>query len=72
MLYGLICAIVSKSLDGFARKMRDLEWTLDARAADYAKVVEETLELGIPLMFAVSIYCYIRAGGASMPRVRPD
>lgn len=72
VLYGLICAIVSKSLDGFARKMRDLEWTLDARAAEYAKVVEETLELGIALMFALSIYCYIRAGGSSMPRVRPD
>lgn len=71
-LYGLICAFVSKSLDGFERRMRDLEWKMDARVADYAKYVEETLELGIALIFAIAIYCHFRAGGSYMPRIRPD
>lgn len=72
VLYGVLCAIISKTLDGFARKMHDLEWTVDARSADYAKYFEETLELGIALMFGLAIYCHLRVKRGLVPHVGQD
>ena len=62
VLYGLLCAVLAKSLDGLARKFRDFGWALSEDSSRYAVYFEETLELGISLMFALAIWCYYRHG----------
>ncbi len=56
--FAIACAVIAKSLDGFARKLGELGWVASRQAVDYAMYFEETLEMGIPLMVALSIYCY--------------
>lgn len=60
VLFGLTCIGLAKSLDGLPRKFRDFGWQLDEEAAHLAGYIEETLELGISMMFALAIACYYR------------
>jgi hypothetical protein len=71
VLFGVICALAAKSLDGLARKLRDIGMVLDEQASNYATYVEETLEMGIALMFGLAIWCYYRHGAVRLnPPVR--
>jgi hypothetical protein len=65
VLFGLTCIVLAKSLDGLARKFRDFGWKLDDKTAHLAGYIEETLELGISMMFALAIWCYYRNRVAS-------
>jgi len=47
--------VVSKSLDGLGRKLEPLGITITEAQNTYAGMIEETLELGIPLMLGIAI-----------------
>ncbi len=50
--------VLSKSLDGIARKVRGLGFELGDRASEYATVVEEIIELGIPILIFLTFQAY--------------
>jgi hypothetical protein len=62
VLFAMFCVVASKSLDGFARKLADLNIQVSSQASSYASTFEEVLELGIPFMIGLAIACYYRHG----------
>lgn len=58
----MLCVVISKSLDGFARKLSALGLQVSAEAGTLASIFEEVLELGIPVMVGLAIFCYSRHG----------
>lgn len=62
VLFAMLCVVISKSLDGFARKLSALGLQVSAEAGTLASIFEEVLELGIPVMVGLAIFCYSRHG----------
>jgi hypothetical protein len=62
VLFAMLCAVASKSLDGLARKLADFNVQISSQTSNYATLFEEVLELGIPVMIGLSIACYYRHG----------
>jgi hypothetical protein len=56
VLIGLLFIIAYKVMDGIARKLEPFGITLGEDTINLAKVIEEVGELGIPVMFAISIF----------------
>jgi len=49
---------VSKTLDGFARKMRDFNVEISKQTSVHITSMEEILELAIPIILIVTLYVY--------------
>lgn len=60
VLFAGLLILVSKSLDGLARKLLDVGILISEQASTHATMVEEVLELGIPIMIGLAIVCYAR------------
>lgn len=72
VLCGLAYIGISKTLDGMSRKLAGLGFDYSDDDLDVATVFEETLELGIPLMFLSGIVSRNRAAHWSVDRRRPE
>jgi len=57
---GIGFAILSKAVDGIGRKLAPLGITLDSQTKLMMVILEELLELGIPVMFIVAVIASIR------------
>lgn len=55
-----ILLVVSKSLDGIARKLNGVGIEIGERASMHAFVVEEILELGIPIVLLLTFSAYFK------------
>jgi hypothetical protein len=56
--------VFSKSIDGLGRKLGDVGITVDPLIATYFGVIEEILELGIPVLIFVTFTLYVSDSGA--------
>ena len=54
----LAIAVISKTLDGLARKLSSFGIYIDDSLNIFTSRLEEILELGIPLAFLYAIYLY--------------
>ncbi|WKZ32499.1 MAG: hypothetical protein QY316_11370 [Thermodesulfobacteriota bacterium] len=57
---GFLLAALAKTLDGFQRKLRSLGVYLPDARAEYFTYLEESLELGIPLVILRALAVYFR------------
>ncbi len=57
-LITFLTIVFSKSIDGIARKLGYLNIIMDEQTADRFEVVEEVLELGIPLLIFATLLMY--------------
>lgn len=60
LVVGAGFAVVSKSVDGIARKLAPLGITLNEQTDTFMFVVEELLEFGIPVMFLIAVIGSVR------------
>ena len=58
VFFALALTVISKTLDGLARKLSSFGIYLDASVSVFTSRLEEMLELGIPLAFLYAIYLY--------------
>jgi uncharacterized membrane protein YhaH (DUF805 family) len=58
VFFALGLTVISKTLDGLARKLSSFGVYLDASVSVFTSRLEEILELGIPLAFLYAIYLY--------------
>ena len=57
---GFAFIVISKTIDGAARKLEPFGILLSEEAADIYSYVEEVMELGIPVMFMIAIFVYFK------------
>lgn len=57
-LITFLTIVFSKSIDGIARKLGYLNIIMDEQTAVHFEVVEEVLELGIPLLILATLFIY--------------
>ena len=60
ILFVIIFLVVSKTLDGLARKLKGLGIEISQTASFYASSIEEILELGIPVMLVLTFSTYFK------------
>ncbi|CAD7043825.1 hypothetical protein REJC140_03742 [Pseudorhizobium endolithicum] len=69
LVVGIGFAVLSKSVDGIGRKLAPFGITLEQHTSLLMVILEELLELGVPVMFIVAVIASIRlADPTSNPR----
>ncbi|PHS40643.1 MAG: hypothetical protein COB07_03820 [Sulfurovum sp.] len=58
VLITFLTIVFSKSIDGIARKLGYLNIIMDDQTSEHFEVVEEVLELGIPLLILATLFIY--------------
>jgi len=56
MVFLLMC--FTKTIDGLARKLGDINIHINQQTSTYFEVIEEVLELGIPLLMITTFIIY--------------
>lgn len=54
----ILLLLFTKSIDGFGRKVKSFNIVIDAQTSTYLGVIEEVLELGIPLFIIITLLSY--------------
>ena len=60
--------VVSKSLDGIARKLNDIGIGISAQTSDVSAVIEEVLEFGIPLILMLAAAAFFKNGARAVEK----
>lgn len=56
---------ISKSIDGFSRKLSDIGITISSNSDRFAASVEEVFEFGIPVMFLIAMLIYFNESSSN-------
>lgn len=58
VFFGILFLCIAKTLDGFQRKLAYFDITITTDVIELTTLIEEILELGIPLMFMIAIIAH--------------
>lgn len=68
----IVFLVASKSLDGISRRLRLVGIEMSKQASMHAGVVEEILELGIPIVIYISLNACFNAAKHTSPSEQPE
>lgn len=58
VFFGILLIFASKGIDGLPRQLNSIGFDITKNMVGWMSIIEETIELGIPVMFMISIATY--------------